>query len=70
MKIHRVQLDFSQPAYDDLQAIKQRAGDASKAKTIENALKLYEWLLNIEQRGAGLVVVETDGSREEIELLF
>ena len=42
----RVQFDFSLDALQRLDEIKEKTGASTRAETIRNALKVYEWLVN------------------------
>ena len=42
----RVQFDFSSEALQRLDNIKQKTGAATRAETVRNALRLYEWFVN------------------------
>jgi len=42
----RVQFDFSPEALQRLDEIKDKSGAASRAETVRNALRLYEWFMN------------------------
>lgn len=42
----RVQFDFSPEALQRLDEIKLKIGAATRAETVRNALRLYEWFVN------------------------
>ena len=42
----RVQFDFSPEALQRLDEIKMKIGAATRAETVRNALRLYEWFVN------------------------
>lgn len=42
----RVQFDFSPEALKRLDDIKEKTGAATRAETVRNALRLYEWFVN------------------------
>jgi hypothetical protein len=42
----RVQFDFSPEALQRLDEIKEKTGAASRAETVRNALRLYEWFVS------------------------
>lgn len=42
----RVQFDFSPEALQRLDEIKEKTGATTRAETVRNALKVYEWLVN------------------------
>ena len=42
----RVQFDFSLEALKRLDEIKEKTGASTRAETVRNALRLYEWFVN------------------------
>ena len=56
-KIVRVQLDFSDEAKRRLDEIRALSGDKSNVELIRDALRVYEWLLNVRKFGKQLEVV-------------
>lgn len=42
----RLQLDFTVEALERLDKIKEKSGAATRAETIRNALRAYEWVVN------------------------
>ena len=42
----RIQFDFTLEALQRLDAIKEQTGATSRAETVRNALRLYEWFVN------------------------
>jgi metal-responsive CopG/Arc/MetJ family transcriptional regulator len=42
----RVQFDFAPEALQRLDDIKQKTGAATRAETVRNALRVYEWLVD------------------------
>ena len=42
----RVQFDFSSEALQRLDELKLKVGAATRAETVRNALRLYEWFVN------------------------
>lgn len=46
MQKERVQFDFSPEALKRLDDIKEKTGAATRAETVRNALRLYEWFVN------------------------
>ena len=66
---HRLQLDFSQEAYERLAHIKEKSEARTNAEVVRNALRLYEWFLDLKRKDAKLHVVEGDVTKE-VELLF
>jgi hypothetical protein len=42
----RVQFEFSPEALQRLDEMKDKTGASTRAETVRNALKVYEWILN------------------------
>jgi hypothetical protein len=59
----RVQLDFSEDAFNRLEEIQQETGVASKADVIREAIRVYEWLAEQSKTGRFIEVQEQDGSQ-------
>ena len=66
---HWLQLDFSQEAYERLAQIKEKSEARTNAEVVRNALRLYEWFLDLKQKNAKIRVVEGD-TVKEVEFLF
>jgi hypothetical protein len=56
-KYVRVSLDFSEEAKRRLDEIRTLGGQETNAQLIEDALRVYEWLLNMRRAGKDLEVV-------------
>ena len=66
---HRVQLDFSSQAYERLGQLRHKAEAPSNAAVVRDALRLYEWFLEVKAKKGKIQVVEGDEVRE-IEFIF
>lgn len=55
-KIHRVQIDFSEQAYDSLLKLKEDAGATSISAVIKDALGLFKFWIEEKNEGAELLV--------------
>ena len=66
---HRLQLDFSQEAYERSAQIKEKSEARTNAEVVRNALRLYEWFLDLKRKNAKIHVVEGD-TIKEVEILF
>ena len=62
---HRVQLDFSEAGFKELNAIKDASNSATNAATIRNALALYKWYLETVKSGDDVLVRAKDGGELE-----
>lgn len=63
----RVQFDFSPEALQRLDEIKQKTGATTRAETVRNALRLYEWLVNEVDPDSTIKVFD---KRNEITAIF
>lgn len=66
---HRVQLDFSQDAYEKLMSIKQIAGVKTLSELIRNAVRLYSWYLEQKSKGHSLQIA-TPTEVKSVEIVF
>ncbi len=65
----RVQLDFTQEAYERLIKLRKEADLKTNAELVRNALRLYDWFL--EQRNAGYKIhLVKDEKVKEVEIVF
>ena len=65
----RVQLDFSQEAYDRLTEIKKLADARTNAEVVRDALRLYEWFLRRKREGYAVQLTKDDAVKE-VELVI
>ncbi len=56
----RVQFDFSPEALQRLDEIKRKTGAATRAETVRNALRLYEWFVNEVDPDSTIQVIDKD----------
>ncbi len=61
----RVQLDFSPEAAKRLDEIKEKAGAKSRAETVKNGLRLYEWFLDHKDKDPRVLLTEKGKDGEE-----
>lgn len=66
-KIHRVQIDFSESAYDQLLKLKEDANAESVSNLIRDALGFYSFCTEEWNRGAELLV-RKDGEVQHITI--
>lgn len=75
-KVHRVQIDFSEDAYNKLLKLKEDAGAENISSVIKDALGLYKFWIEEKNEGAELLVrkngevevlVITSGDPDETE---
>lgn len=68
-EVYRVNLDFTPEALTRLNEIRKESGAATRAKAVSNALRLYEWYINLPP-DTKLRLVNKDGTVKEIEFKF
>jgi len=66
----RVQLDFSEPAFEELENLRIRLNAASRAEVVRNALGVLRWATNHLSAGNKILVEKKDGSRVEADFPF
>ncbi len=59
----RVQLDFSEDAFNRVEALREETDAASKAEVIRNAVRFYEWLAEQSKAGRFIEVRDKDGTQ-------
>lgn len=68
---HRVQFDFTPASYKKLLEIRDRAGATSNAEVVRDALRVYNWVLDQQDKGMSIQVVSDDGCTVvRVELLI
>ncbi|TSC61975.1 MAG: hypothetical protein G01um101448_679 [Parcubacteria group bacterium Gr01-1014_48] len=50
-KYHRVQLDFSEEAFEELETLKKRLSASSRAEVVRAALGVLKWAVNHSEEG-------------------
>lgn len=61
---------FSLKAYARLEEIKARAQSASNAGLIQDALRTFDFILDLRDEGKSLQIVSKDGDKEHVEIIF
>jgi hypothetical protein len=59
----RVQLDFSEDAFDRLEELRKETDVGSKADVIREAIRVYEWLAEQSRAGRMIEVLDEDGQQ-------
>jgi hypothetical protein len=65
----RVQLEFTQEAFDRMLQIKEMANATTNAEVVRNALRVYEWFLRQKAENNRLQLVK-DNQVREVELML
>jgi hypothetical protein len=67
---HRVQLDFSDEAFEELEALQRNLGATSRAEVVRDALGILRWAVHHLREGNAIIVERKDGERVEVEFPF
>lgn len=70
MKKHRLQLDFTDQALEDLTDLKDTTGMANRAEVIRQALRLLQWTIDETQKNGATILIEKDGRQREVIFPF
>ncbi len=70
MAKHRLQLDFSEEALRDLDALKDETGMPNRAEVIRQALRLLQWTIDETQKNDATILIEKDGRQREVVFPF
>lgn len=63
-KKYRLQIDFSEKAYKELESIQQRLDASSKSEVIRTALGVLRWITEESDNGHRILVEKPEGPRE------
>ena len=66
----RLQIDFSERAYNDLSELQELLDARSKSEVIRTSLGLLRWLLDESESGNRLMLQKPDGSSERVVFHF
>jgi hypothetical protein len=66
----RLQIDFSERAYNDLSDLQERLDAKSKSEVIRTSLGLLRWLLDESEANNRLVLQKPDGTTERVVFHF
>lgn len=66
---HRIQLDLSKEAFNELLSLQKQAKVLSKAATIRNALAIYKWFLDTVDKKGEILVRNPNGEIEKITFI-
>lgn len=67
---YRVQLDFSEPAFRELEKLQSKLNASSRAEVVRNALGVLRWLTDNLTAGNKVVIERKDGKRAETDFPF
>ncbi len=63
-KKYRLQIDFSEKAYKELEELQERLGATSKSEVMRNALGILRWVVEEVSEGHRILVEKPQGTRE------
>ena len=67
---YRVQLDFSEEAFEELNSLQEKTNASSRAEVVRNALGVLKWATKNLREGNKIVVERKDGTHVEVEFPF
>jgi hypothetical protein len=67
---YRVQLDFCEEAFHELNGLQKKIHASSRAEVVRNALGVLRWVTNHLIAGNKIVVEKADGTRSDVEFPF
>ncbi len=70
MAKHRLQLDFTDEALEDLDALKGATGSPNRAETIRQALRLLQWTIQETKQNDATILIEKNGRQKEVIFPF
>ena len=70
MNKHRLQLDFTEEALQDLDELKETTGMPNRAEVIRQALRLLRWTIQETHNNDATILIEKDGRQREVIFPF
>jgi hypothetical protein len=67
---HRVQLEFSPAAFQQLQELRRLTDARSHAEVVRNALRVYAWFVSEQANNKRILVRSEDGKVQEVVKFF
>jgi hypothetical protein len=65
---HRVQMDLTDQSFERLKMLKERVDAASSSEVMKEALRLYDYLVDMDIRGARFFIEEQGRKQVEVKL--
>ena len=65
---HRVQMDLTDQSFERLGMLKKRVDAASSSEVMKEALRLYDYLVEMDIRGARFFIEERGRTQVEVKL--
>jgi hypothetical protein len=66
----RLQFDFTQEAYDELNELQKATSAPTKAETVRFALRALQWIVEELDRGARIIVKRNEHTQEAVFPFF
>jgi hypothetical protein len=63
-KKYRLQIDFSEKAYGELESLQERLDASSKSEVIRDALGVLRWIVEESDRGNRILLEKPEGTRK------
>jgi metal-responsive CopG/Arc/MetJ family transcriptional regulator len=70
MSKHRLQLDFTGKALEDLDSLREVTELPNRAEVIRQALRLLQWTVQETHEQGGTILLEKNGSQREVIFPF
>ena len=67
---HRLQLDLTPEALEQLDEITEMDGAPTRAAVVRNALRYYRWLLEHDRAGSEMIVRDSSGRETILKLVW
>ena len=64
----RVQIDLAPQSYDRLKRLKEVTEASSYTDVLRDALRLYEYLIDVDQKGSRVLIADKKGNQSEIKI--
>lgn len=66
----RIQFEFSPDAVARLERIKRETGTGSYAELVRNAVRIYEWVLEMQNQGFDIGIVKDDSLVKIVKFMY
>ena len=64
----RVQIDLAPQSYDRLKRLKEVTEASSYTDVLRDALRLYEYLIDVDQKGSRVLIADKKGNQSEVKI--
>lgn len=70
MEKKRLQFDFAPEAYAEIEALQEKTGLTTKAEVIRHALRCLQWIVEVQDEGSAILVIDRDDRQKEVVFPF